>query len=48
MSDMRVTSRRPVRIGFRTSIITVFVAAVLIVGLTLATGWRICWTGSAR
>ncbi|MFT4119719.1 cache domain-containing protein [Bradyrhizobium sp.] len=35
MSDTRATSRRPVRIGFRTSIITVFVAAVLIVGLTL-------------
>ena len=35
MSDARATSRRPVRIGFRTSIITVFIAAVLVVGLTL-------------
>jgi adenylate cyclase len=29
------TRRQPLRIGFRTSIITVFVAVVLIVGLTL-------------
>ncbi|QIG93134.1 MULTISPECIES: adenylate/guanylate cyclase domain-containing protein [unclassified Bradyrhizobium] len=35
MSDVRATSRRPVRIGFRTSIIAVFIAAVLVVGLTL-------------
>ncbi|MCA6100400.1 adenylate/guanylate cyclase domain-containing protein [Bradyrhizobium australafricanum] len=35
MSDARETGRGPVRIGFRTSIITVVIAAVLVVGLTL-------------
>lgn len=36
MGDIAATPRqRPLRIGFRTSIITVFVAVVLIVGLTL-------------
>ncbi|MGH6738956.1 MAG: cache domain-containing protein [Bradyrhizobium sp.] len=35
MSTERPTSGRPFRIGFQTSIITVFVAVVLIVGLTL-------------
>jgi adenylate cyclase len=35
MSDIRSTGRRPIHIGFRASIITVFIAAVLFVGLTL-------------
>jgi adenylate cyclase len=35
MNDTQSASRRPFRIGFRTSIITVFVAVVLLVGLTL-------------
>jgi adenylate cyclase len=35
MNDVQSTSRRPIHIGFRTSIITVFIAAVLFVGLTL-------------
>jgi len=35
MNDIRSVSRRPIHIGFRASIITVFVAAVLFVGLTL-------------
>lgn len=35
MNDIPSASRRPFRIGFRTSIITVFVAVVLLVGLTL-------------
>jgi adenylate cyclase len=35
MNGTHSTIRRPVRIGFRTSIITVFVAVVLLVGLTL-------------
>ena len=35
MSDVRSPGRRPLHIGFRTSIITVFIAAVLFVGLTL-------------
>jgi hypothetical protein len=35
MNDIKSASRRPIHIGFRTSIITVFVAAVLFVGLTL-------------
>jgi class 3 adenylate cyclase len=35
MNDVPSTGRRPVRVGFRTTIITVFVAAVLFVGLTL-------------
>jgi adenylate cyclase len=35
MSIQRPTSGRPFRIGFQTSIITVFVAVVLLVGLTL-------------
>ncbi|WP_235999556.1 hypothetical protein [Bradyrhizobium uaiense] len=35
MSDARGTSRRPIRIGFRTSIVTVFIAVVLVMGLTL-------------
>jgi adenylate cyclase len=29
------TRRRPFRIGFRTSIVTVFIAVVLLIGLTL-------------
>jgi len=35
MEDIATPRKRPLRIGFRTSIITVFVAAVLVVGLTL-------------
>jgi adenylate cyclase len=35
MNDIRSGSRRPIHIGFRASIITVFIAAVLFVGLTL-------------
>ena len=35
MNDTKSTSGRPIHIGFRTSIITVFIAAVLFVGLTL-------------
>jgi len=35
MNDNQSASRRPIHIGFRTSIITVFIAAVLFVGLTL-------------
>jgi adenylate cyclase len=35
MEEASTSGRRPFRIGFRTSIITVFVAVVLIVGLTL-------------
>jgi len=35
MNDIQSTSGRPIHIGFRTSIITVFIAAVLFVGLTL-------------
>src|SRR5690348_4054901 len=35
MNDIRPIRRLPIRIGFRASIITVFVAAVLFVGLTL-------------
>ena len=35
MNDIPSVSRRPIHIGFRASIITVFVAAVLFVGLTL-------------
>src|SRR6266436_2992221 len=35
MSDIRSTGRRPIHIGFRASITTVIIAAVLFVGLTL-------------
>src|SRR5258708_23058734 len=35
MNDIRSPSPRPIHIGFRASIITVFIAAVLFVGLTL-------------
>jgi adenylate cyclase len=35
MNDIRSANRRPIHIGFRASIITVFIAAVLFVGLTL-------------
>ena len=35
MSEVRPTGKRPVRVGFRTSMITVFMAVVLLVGLTL-------------
>lgn len=35
MNEIRSTSRRPFHLGFRTSIITLFIAAVLFVGLTL-------------
>jgi len=35
MNDIQSTSGRPIHLGFRTSIITVFIAAVLFVGLTL-------------
>ena len=35
MNDTQSTSGRPIHLGFRTSIITVFIAAVLFVGLTL-------------
>lgn len=35
MSQVRSTGKRPVRVGFRASIITVFIAASLFVGLTL-------------
>ena len=35
MNENQSASRRPIHIGFRTSIITVFIAAVLFVGLTL-------------
>jgi adenylate cyclase len=35
MNDTKSASPRPIHLGFRTSIITVFIAAVLFVGLTL-------------
>jgi len=35
MTDIRPAEQRKLRIGFRTSIVTLFVAVVLCVGLTL-------------
>src|SRR5262245_14332605 len=35
MTAIRPTERRKLRVGFRASIVTLFVAAVLLVGLTL-------------
>ena len=35
MTDIRPAERRKLRIGFRTSIVTLFIAVVLVVGLTL-------------